>query len=41
MISIIIPTYNEDRTIEKLIDNLNKNIDIEEYEIIIVDDFFK
>ena len=38
-ISVIIPCYNEKSTIEKVIINVKKNIDISKDEIVIVDDF--
>ena len=38
-ISVIIPCYNEKSTIEKVILNVKKNIDLGKDEIIIIDDF--
>jgi glycosyltransferase involved in cell wall biosynthesis len=37
MISIIIPTYNEEKNLQNLIDTIKKNNDKSDYEIIVVD----
>ncbi|MBD3310351.1 glycosyltransferase [Candidatus Woesearchaeota archaeon] len=38
MISIIVPTFNEAKNIEKLVDRINKVMENERFEIIVVDD---
>ena len=38
LVSVIVPCYNEAGNIEKLIDEIDKNLDFVQYEIIVVDD---
>ncbi len=38
MISVILPTYNETKNLEELFDRIKSSLDVEKYEIILVDD---
>jgi dolichol-phosphate mannosyltransferase len=38
MISVILPTYNESKNLEELFDRIKSSLDVEKYEIILVDD---
>ena len=38
LISLVVPCYNEAGNIEKLIDEIHKNLDFIKHEIVVVDD---